>query len=98
MAARGPDLHPRKPRGPDRYRKELRLSPPLGPEPMLPWEFAPQEQIVIQHLKVGKKQLQIAKLMGLSPKTIATYMANARKRKGAETSEQLMFWIGFGKC
>jgi DNA-binding CsgD family transcriptional regulator len=53
--------------------------------------------VIIEHLKNGKSQRQIAKLMGLHHNTVGTYLDNARNRRGAASLEQLMFWIGQGK-
>lgn len=56
--------------------------------------FTPREREVIEQLKAGKTQKQIAVILGISPKTVTTYLGNARFRMEVETNEQMMYELG----
>ena len=52
--------------------------------------FRPREQQVIDLLITGDSQKEIASRLGISPKSVATYIALAKQRTGARSTEQLI--------
>ena len=66
--------------------KFAEYKPPVGAK------LSPREQELLEHMVAGRRPQGIARLMGLSVKTVSTYRARLIEKSGCKSDAQLGAW------